>query len=199
MFVLLAGASAQLPFALVNMKLHTIRDATTRGAVCNDGSPATFYFRDCPRPSSECADWPSDWCASPATARPVEQCFTTPPRMRTQHTCPGSHLGIVMTRDLLLTFGFHLLLIVTYSLTADVPGCWSLTAATLLTPATTASRARRARPPRPGECRRDTSTPRFFHLEVHSLLTAYNAQLSIYCSLHRRGHKLSHDPATSLE
>ena len=54
-------ASAQLPFDMVSMKLFTVRDAVARGAVCNDGSPAKFYFRDCPRPAAECLDAPAEW------------------------------------------------------------------------------------------------------------------------------------------
>lgn len=50
-----------LPFDLVNMRLHTVRDAASRHAVCNDGTPAKYYFRDCPRPADECNGWSSDW------------------------------------------------------------------------------------------------------------------------------------------
>ena len=50
---------AQLPAALLDFKKYTVENATARGAVCNDGTPAIYYFRDCPRPGSECAANPA--------------------------------------------------------------------------------------------------------------------------------------------
>ena len=47
-------AAAQLPAALLDFRRHEVKDASRRGALCNDGSPAVFYFRDCPRPGAEC-------------------------------------------------------------------------------------------------------------------------------------------------
>ena len=69
------AAYAQLPFELVNMQLHTVRNAAARGALCNDGSPATFYFRDCPRPASECAQFTTDWFVVFADGDSSDACY----------------------------------------------------------------------------------------------------------------------------
>ncbi len=57
--LLLQPSAAQLPAALLDFQRHEVKDAESRGAVCNDGSPAVFYFRDCPRPGAECAANPA--------------------------------------------------------------------------------------------------------------------------------------------
>lgn len=54
-------AAAQLPEDMIQLHLYTVRDAVARGAVCNDGSPAKYYFRDCPRPGPECLLAPDSW------------------------------------------------------------------------------------------------------------------------------------------
>ena len=48
-------APAQLPQALLEFRKYEVRDAEARGALCLDGSPAVYYFRDCPRPAKECS------------------------------------------------------------------------------------------------------------------------------------------------
>ena len=75
MMLSVLAASAQLPFDLVNMQLHTVRNAEARGAVCNDGSPATYYFRDCPRPADECAGFTTDWFVVFADGDSSDACF----------------------------------------------------------------------------------------------------------------------------
>ena len=57
--LLLQVCAAQLPAALLDFQRHEVKDAARRGALCNDGSPAIFYFRDCPRPGAECAANPA--------------------------------------------------------------------------------------------------------------------------------------------
>ena len=64
-----------LPYDLVSMQRHTIRNASARGAVCNDGTPGTFYFRDCPRPASECKGWASDWLVVFAGGDSADACY----------------------------------------------------------------------------------------------------------------------------
>ena len=64
-----------LPSDLVTMHLHTVKDAVSRGAVCNDGSPAKYYFRDCPRPASECAGWSADWLVLFAGGDSSDACY----------------------------------------------------------------------------------------------------------------------------
>ena len=66
---------AQLPFDLVNMHLYTVKDAVARGAVCNDGSPAGYYFRDCPRPATECKGWSADWVVLFADGDVADACY----------------------------------------------------------------------------------------------------------------------------
>ena len=69
------ASHAQLPYDLINLKRHTIQDAASRGAVCNDGSPAAFFFRDCPRPADECAGWSNDWLVFFADGAAADACY----------------------------------------------------------------------------------------------------------------------------
>lgn len=76
LWALLCGvASAQLPPKMLNFQRIEVRDAVARGAVCNDGTPATYYFRDCPRPGPECATEPEQWLIIFSGGEPSDACF----------------------------------------------------------------------------------------------------------------------------
>lgn len=59
--LLVLRVEAQLPAEMLAMNKFEVANASERGAICNDGSPAVYYFRDCPRPMTECAKVRSEW------------------------------------------------------------------------------------------------------------------------------------------
>eukprot|EP00756_Hemistasia_phaeocysticola_P063980 Hpha_TRINITY_DN7438_c0_g1::TRINITY_DN7438_c0_g1_i1::g.95836::m.95836/K19882/NOTUM; O-palmitoleoyl-L-serine hydrolase len=69
------AALSQLPYDLVNLKLQSVRNASQRGALCGDGSPAKYYFRDCPRPGYECLTSTDDWIIVFADADLADVCY----------------------------------------------------------------------------------------------------------------------------
>ena len=66
---------AQLPLDMLRFKLYTVRDAVARNAVCNDGTPAKYYFRDCPRPGAECLLAPSAWLVVFGGGSSADTCY----------------------------------------------------------------------------------------------------------------------------
>jgi hypothetical protein len=92
----MSAIGAIVPLAMRTMHLHTVKNARARGALCNDGSPATYYFRDCPRPADECAQLGSqDWLIVFAGGAPSETCFDGPScaaRMVEQPNATSSNL-----------------------------------------------------------------------------------------------------------
>jgi len=54
MLLIITTTKAQLPPSMLEMHLQS--DLGDPLAVCNDGSPAKYYVRGCPRPAKECAD-----------------------------------------------------------------------------------------------------------------------------------------------
>ena len=48
LLVLMHSSMASVPKAMTLMHRYTVKNAAARGALCNDGSPAAFYFRDPP-------------------------------------------------------------------------------------------------------------------------------------------------------
>lgn len=49
-----------LPYQM--MQLYTVKNAVARGAVCNDGSPAAYYYRNCTANGDRRAGDPTDYC-----------------------------------------------------------------------------------------------------------------------------------------
>ena len=70
---------AQLPAKLLQLSKHTIKNAHARNAICNDLSPASYYFRDCPRPGEECFINPNgaQWIIIFEGGEPFDVCFDT--------------------------------------------------------------------------------------------------------------------------
>ena len=54
LLLFLPTRQAQLPPELLQLTRYQVHNARSRAAVCNDGTPAVYYFRDCPRPGQEC-------------------------------------------------------------------------------------------------------------------------------------------------
>ena len=75
--LLLPLTTSQLPAPLLQLTKHDITNASQRGAVCNDNSPAVFYFRDCPRPGLECQINPhgDQWIIVFEGGEPSSVCF----------------------------------------------------------------------------------------------------------------------------
>ena len=68
--------AALVPLAMRVMHKFAVRNAQARGAICNDGSSAVYYFRDCPRPESECVQLGTkDWLVVFADGAPSDACF----------------------------------------------------------------------------------------------------------------------------
>ena len=98
--LLFALAAAQLPDAMTSMQLFTVRNAAARGALCNDGSPAKYYFRDCPRPGAECLDAPSEWIVVFDGGDSSDACYDEPTcaaRMTAEpHKTGSGHLNATL-------------------------------------------------------------------------------------------------------
>lgn len=81
-----------VPPMLTPMSLHKVADPA---AVCNDGTAASYYFRDCPRPETECTSWSKDWLIVFADGDSADTCFddmtcaarkrSTPDKMSSAH------------------------------------------------------------------------------------------------------------------
>lgn len=66
-------AFAQLPKSMLEMHLKSDLDSS---AVCNDGSPAKYYLRSCPRPTAECASaGPPRWIVVFADGGIADSCW----------------------------------------------------------------------------------------------------------------------------
>jgi len=56
----LSRGPVPLPYQM--MQLYTVKNAVARGAVCNDGSPAAFYYRNCTANGDRHPGDPTDYC-----------------------------------------------------------------------------------------------------------------------------------------